>query len=261
MEVWRPGGRSEERRPPRHDRNRHRRPDRPADGAQPAAAGEAATGEPGDGAKRERHRHGRRDRHQDFRKPRPAAPADGATAAAPEGAPAREPREDKGRPSRERFEGKGRSEDRNKGKFRGDRDKGGRDNGGRDKGGRDKGGRDRDKGGRESGPSHRQYATSASPRERDRPIDPNSPFAKLAALKEQLTANRKDYSLSEACPGLDPVGTGSRQENASRKKTSPWVLLGAPASRQMVVARAGGESPHQRRRAGRGRPCSRQWRA
>jgi ATP-dependent RNA helicase SUPV3L1/SUV3 len=97
----------------------------------------------------------------------------------------REPREDKGRPSRERFEGKG--EDRNKGKFRGDRDKGGRD-----KGGRDKGGRDRDKGGRESGPSHRQYATSASPRERERPIDPNSPFAKLAALREQLTANRKD---------------------------------------------------------------------
>jgi ATP-dependent RNA helicase SUPV3L1/SUV3 len=55
--------------------------------------------------------------------------------------------------------------------------------------GRDKG---RDKGGRESGPSHRQYATSASPRERDRPIDPNSPFAKLAALKEQLAGNRKD---------------------------------------------------------------------
>ena len=60
------------------------------------------------------------------------------------------------------------------------------------KGGRDKG-RDRgDRGGRESGPSHRQYASSASPRERDRPIDPNSPFAKLAALREQLTANRKD---------------------------------------------------------------------
>jgi ATP-dependent RNA helicase SUPV3L1/SUV3 len=98
-----------------------------------------------------------------------------------------EPRGDRGRPSRERFEGKPRTEDPNKGKFRGDRDKGGRD-----KGGRDKGGRDRDKGGRESGPSHRQYATSASPRERDRPVDPNSPFAKLAALREQLTANRKD---------------------------------------------------------------------
>jgi ATP-dependent RNA helicase SUPV3L1/SUV3 len=55
--------------------------------------------------------------------------------------------------------------------------------------GRDKG---RDKRDRESGPSHRQYATSASPRERDRPIDPNSPFAKLAALKEQLAGNRKD---------------------------------------------------------------------
>ncbi|MGA9089555.1 MAG: hypothetical protein WB420_10665, partial [Bradyrhizobium sp.] len=73
-------------------------------------------------------------------------------------------------------------DDRNKGKF----------GGGRDKGGRDKGGRDRDKGGRESGPSHRQYASSAGPRERERPIDPNSPFAKLAALREQLAANRKD---------------------------------------------------------------------
>jgi ATP-dependent RNA helicase SUPV3L1/SUV3 len=75
---------------------------------------------------------------------------------------------------------KGRDADQRKGKFGG-----GRDNGGRDKGGRDKGGRD-------SGPSHRQYATSASPRERERPIDPNSPFAKLAALKDQLAANRKD---------------------------------------------------------------------
>ena len=53
---------------------------------------------------------------------------------------------------------------------------------GRDFGGRDKGGRDK----RDGGPSHRQWATSASPRERDRPADPNSPFAKLAALKEQL---------------------------------------------------------------------------
>ncbi len=50
------------------------------------------------------------------------------------------------------------------------------------------GGRDK----REGGPSHRQFATTAPPRERERPVDPNSPFAKLAALKEQLTANRKD---------------------------------------------------------------------
>ena len=68
-----------------------------------------------------------------------------------------------------------------------EKEPGGRDKGGRDKGGRDKGGRDK----RDSGPSHRQYATSAAPRERDRPIDPNSPFAKLAALKEQL-AGRKE---------------------------------------------------------------------
>ena len=69
---------------------------------------------------------------------------------------------------------KGRENDRPKGKFAG----------GRDKGGRDKRS--------EGGPSHRPFASSASPRERERPIDPNSPFAKLAALKEQLTANRKD---------------------------------------------------------------------
>ena len=103
---------------------------------------------------------------------------------AADGAAIREPREDnKGRPSRERFRGrdkdKGRDADQQRGKFAGGRDKGGRDKGGRDKR-------------PDSGPSHRQYATSASPRERERPIDPNSPFAKLAALKEQLTANRKD---------------------------------------------------------------------
>jgi ATP-dependent RNA helicase SUPV3L1/SUV3 len=188
VEVWRPGGRSDERRPPRHDRHRHRRPDRAAEGAQPAASGEATPGEAADGAKRERHRHGRRDRHKDFRRPQPAAPGEAATPVVADGAPAPEAREgrrdDRNARPRDRFDGKGR-EERNRGKPR-DRDEGGRDKG------RDRGGRDRDRGGRESGPSHRQYASSASPRERDRPIDPNSPFAKLAALKEQLTATRKD---------------------------------------------------------------------
>jgi ATP-dependent RNA helicase SUPV3L1/SUV3 len=190
VEVWRPGGRSDERRP-RHDRSRHQRHhgNQPAaqDGAPAAAAGEAGAGE-----KREHHRRGRR--NHDFRKPRPDAP--GVTAAAPaDGAPAAaearpDQRNDRGRPPRERFEGKDRERgDRPKfqgnrdGKRDGDRNKGGRDFGGRDKGGRDK---------RDSGPSHRQWATSAAPRERDRPIDPNSPFAKLAALKEQLAGNRKD---------------------------------------------------------------------
>jgi ATP-dependent RNA helicase SUPV3L1/SUV3 len=172
VEVWRPGGRSEERRP-RHDRSRHRHPghqDRPQEGTQPVAA----AGETNDGAKGERHRRGRRDRNQDFRKPRTDAPVEAAAIPA-DGAP---PREDRGRPPRERFEGKGRDQNRDQG-----RDKG-KSGGGREKGGRDKR--------PDGGPSHRQFATSAPPRERERPVDPNSPFAKLAALREQLTANRKD---------------------------------------------------------------------
>ncbi|MBN8991354.1 MAG: helicase [Rhizobiales bacterium] len=204
VEVWRPGGRSEERRP-HHDRNRQRHHGRPqersADGAAPAAGegGEAAAG------REQRHRRGRR--HNEFRKPREGAPVD-ANATPAEGAPqeAHQQARADNRPPRERFEGKGNDNrrdrdkaggrpekfggDRNKGdRNKGDRnkgDRGGRDKGGRDFGGRDKGGRDK----RDSGPSHRQYATSANPRERDRPIDPNSPFAKLAALKEQLAGNK-----------------------------------------------------------------------
>ena len=131
----------------------------------------AAAGDAGEGAKRERHRRGRRERNKEFGKPRSDAPAEAAGVAA-EGAPAG-PREQKERPPRERFQGKGR-EGREKGKFAG-KPKGDRE------GGRSGG-----------GPSHRQYASSAPPRERERPIDPNSPFAKLAALKEQLAAARKD---------------------------------------------------------------------
>jgi ATP-dependent RNA helicase SUPV3L1/SUV3 len=178
VEVWRPGGRSEERRP-RHDRNRHRH--QPREGAQPAAA----AGEGAEGAPRDQQRRGRR--HHEFRKPREdAAPAAEAAAAPAPGNGA--PREDKGG-RRERFEGKGfegkgRDGERRRDKFSGDRKD--RDRGGRDF--RDKGGRDK---GREGGPALRQYASSA-PRERERAIDPNSPFAKLAALKEQLAGNRKD---------------------------------------------------------------------
>ncbi|MET0971214.1 MAG: helicase-related protein, partial [Tardiphaga sp.] len=170
VEVWRPGGRSEERRPPRHDRNRHR--SNAPQGEAVVADGAAA----GEGAKRnDRNGPGRRDRnYSEFRRPRSDAPA--AAAAPGEGAPNRDARGDRdnkggnGRPprERERFQGKG------KGKFQGG-DKGGRD-------GRPNG----DRGG-----ATRPFATTAAPRERDRPIDPNSPFAKLAALKDQLTG-RKD---------------------------------------------------------------------
>ena len=181
VEVWRPGGRSEERRPPRHDRNRSRQPH-----SQGTAQVAPAEGEAADGAKRERQgdrpNQGRRDRNE-FRRPRSDAPAASASASA-EGAPNRGPRDNDnaGRPPRERFGDKSQGDkkfgDRGKSKFKG---------GERDKGGRD-GRPDRNDRG---GGAIRPYATSAAPRERDRPIDPNSPFAKLAALKEQL-AGRKD---------------------------------------------------------------------
>ncbi|RQH07649.1 helicase-related protein [Bradyrhizobium sp. RP6] len=172
VEVWRPAGRHEDRKP-RHERHRHQRhhQPRPQAGAEGAAA---APGEAAEGAKPgERHRHGghRRDGAKDFRKGREGGG---------EGAPRPEGRDDRNR----RFEGKDRDKDRNrdnKGKFGGDRDKG-----------REHRGRDRDKGrDRQGGPSLRPYASSANPRERDRPADPNSPFAKLAALKEQLSGRKE----------------------------------------------------------------------
>jgi ATP-dependent RNA helicase SUPV3L1/SUV3 len=164
VEVWRPGGRPADRRP-RHDRTRHRRHQAGQDGAQQSAA---ADGEAGEGAQgRERPGRGRRRSYAD-------APAEAGSAGS-ERAPGRESREGKGRPPRERFQGKGRDRDRDrdqdKGRFQGSR----------------KGGRE---GRSDAGPSHRPYASSA-PRERERALDPNSPFAKLAALKDQL-AGRKE---------------------------------------------------------------------
>lgn len=176
VEVWRPAGRHEDRKP-RHERHRHQRHhnQRPQAGAEAeagaaAAAASAAPGEAADGAK-PGHRHGghRRDGGRDFRKPR-------------EGGEGGERRDDRNRS----FQGKGdrdkdRDRNRDNKKFGGDRDKG-----------RDNRGRDRDKGrDRQGGPSLRPYASSANPRERDRPADPNSPFAKLAALKEQLSGRKE----------------------------------------------------------------------
>ncbi len=158
VEVWRPGGRSEDRRP-RHDRNRHRQQGRPQEGAQATTAEGDSEGQ----AKRERPGRGRRDRNKDFKPFKRPDTSDAAVRA--ESAPSSEPGKDA---PREHFRGKG----RDKGKFQRPH----------------KGGRE----GREGGPSLRPYASSAPSRERDRPIDPNSPFAKLAALKEQLAANRKD---------------------------------------------------------------------
>jgi ATP-dependent RNA helicase SUPV3L1/SUV3 len=198
VEVWRPSGRGEDRRP-RHERPRHRHHGPRKDGEQAAAA---APAEGAAGEKREhRNRHHRRGgERRDFRKPAEGAPAqataepasapvEGASAPAPaQEQPRHEPRDRGDR--RERFEGKGRDRDRdNKREKFGDREGNRRDD--RDRRDRDRG-RDkgRDKRDRESGPALRHYATSAAPR--DRAADPNSPFAKLAALKEQLAGNRKE---------------------------------------------------------------------
>ena len=119
--------------------------------------------QPAEGEKAAEHRGGRRNRHRDFGKPR-----EGGAEGAPREGKREENREERG----DRREGKGKDERRDKFERKGGGERGGRD--------RDKGRRDR-----ESGPSHRQYATSANPRD-NRAADPNSPFAKLAALKEQL---------------------------------------------------------------------------
>jgi ATP-dependent RNA helicase SUPV3L1/SUV3 len=166
VEVWRPGGRHDERRP-RHERGRHRHRDQRKPDAAQAATGDAAA-QPAEGEKSGEHR-GRRGRHRDFRKPREGE----------EGAPREGKREERGDRG-ERPEGKGRDRDERRDKFE-RKDRPERGDRGRDKG--------RDRRDRESGPSHRQYASSANPRDRGG-ADPNSPFAKLAALKEQLA--RKD---------------------------------------------------------------------
>ncbi len=155
VEVWRPGGRSDERRPRHH--HRHRGANRGRDAAQGAAPAQEGEAVAADDSRRERHGRPRRDRGNDNRRPNREAG---------EGAQARGPREDRGeRPQRERFKGKGKFEGKGRNKFEGK--------------------------GRDSGAALRTFASSA-PRERDRAADPNSPFAKLAALKDQLATNRKD---------------------------------------------------------------------
>jgi ATP-dependent RNA helicase SUPV3L1/SUV3 len=154
IEVWRPGGRSEDRRGPRRHARPARRPrgDAPAQAAatdQPA--GEAAVAAapvpaqpPGDGGDRHGDRRGRRHgRHdRDERQGRP----------------------DRGERPRSDRPGRGDRRDR-----RPDRRSDRRD-------------------------ENRVFATTEkSPRERaNREPDPNSPFAKLAALKAQLEANEKE---------------------------------------------------------------------
>jgi ATP-dependent RNA helicase SUPV3L1/SUV3 len=177
IEVWRPGRPPEERRPrpprpqgertERQGERRDRRPRpqvaaAPQDGAQAAApAGEAAAASaPAEGGEArpergdDRPRHGRGNRGERGDKP--------------------EQRE--GRPQQRERRGGERSD-------RGGQDRPGQDRGPRREGRRDF--KDRDRGGGEP----REWR---DPKERrGGQADPNSPFAKLAALKEQLEANKE----------------------------------------------------------------------
>jgi ATP-dependent RNA helicase SUPV3L1/SUV3 len=171
IEVWRPGRPPEERRPrpqgerrERHDRRPRPQAAAPAatpEGAQVAAPAEAAAAAPAEGGeakpqqRHDRPRHGRGGQGQ--------SQAEGG-----------EKREREGRPpQRERRGGSGPDRDR--------QDRGPRREGGR----RDF--KDRDRGG---GNQPREWRDPTEKRG-GREADPNSPFAKLAALKAQLEGNKE----------------------------------------------------------------------
>ncbi len=163
IEVWRPAGRSE-RRP-----HRPRRPPRPQQAVQaaaPAAGGEAAAAAPAAEA---------------------AAPAEGAE---PSGKPRRHGRPD-GADNQARRARHDRQQRADRQQQRGERQGDRQDSGAR---------RDRPRRKRDDGPDRAEreqyYAKpyGAGGERRDKQPDPNSPFAKLAALKQQLEQNGKESS-------------------------------------------------------------------
>jgi ATP-dependent RNA helicase SUPV3L1/SUV3 len=157
IEVWRPAGRHEDRKP-RHERPRHRRHGhggQSADASAPAADGEQSRK---DGPRRDRDFHRRR-RHE-------AGKSDGA-ANTPAGEATQDGGDARPREERRRFQGKGRP-DNAQANRREQRHGGG------------------------GGGGQRNERPQAQRPQRDRPIDPNSPFAKLAALKEQLESSAKE---------------------------------------------------------------------
>ena len=136
------------------NRNRHQRQPQ----TQPAVSEGEAAAKPANEGKRERPDGGRRDserreRNQDFRKRREqqAKPAvDAKVTERTEGA------------GRQPFRGKPQGQGQGRGKFQGKPE------------------------GRQSNPG--KWSSEPQASKRDRPADPNSPFAKLAALKEQLAS-------------------------------------------------------------------------
>jgi ATP-dependent RNA helicase SUPV3L1/SUV3 len=156
IEVWRPVGRHEDRKP----RQRHRRPGP----AQPAEAGaQAADGEQGrkDQPRRDRGKDFHRRRRREQAKDGADANAQPAVAGSEANPPPAEGGDARQREDRRRFQGKGRPDQGNRREQR-------------------------------PGGGQRQDRPPAQRPQRERPIDPNSPFAKLAALKEQLESNAKE---------------------------------------------------------------------
>ncbi len=160
VEVWRPGGRHDGQRRPRRPHHAQRPHEAPAEGAPAVAAAEGAPAVAGEGA-REPHRRHRRRHGQGERPDRTDQPVRSEPSQRPEQRAERPNRPD--RPERDQRRPQ-----------RGDRpqrersDRPDRDPELRAKYIKGRDGRDR--------------------REREREPDPNSPFAKLAALKAQLEA-------------------------------------------------------------------------
>jgi ATP-dependent RNA helicase SUPV3L1/SUV3 len=170
VEVWRPGGRSEERRGPRRPARRaHRGGDRPAQAAEgvatpaPGAEAPAVAAEAGTEPEKTHHRRRRRGPPGEFRRDRSDQPE-------------------------ARDQGERRPESRGEGR-RGDRPPAfAKDH-------RREHGQDQRQDHRHDQRDRRDYKDRGEPpqrREREKQPDPNSPFAKLAALKAQLEANAKE---------------------------------------------------------------------
>ncbi|MBL8590110.1 MAG: helicase [Methylobacteriaceae bacterium] len=184
IEVWRPHRHHQHGRRPegRQGRRPDRRPERRRDGeAAPAVAAEARpAGAPGEGEARREGRPPRREgRHGERR--------DGGRAR-PQGARPQGERPHGERPQGERPQGERPQGERPQGERpQGERPRGDRPQGDRPKGPRRDGRPEREERGprRDDRPGGRATFSSEPPR-RDRQPDPDSPFAKLAALKAKL---------------------------------------------------------------------------
>ena len=160
IEVWRPHRHNAHSRRPAGERERNRGPRRPQpnQAAAPPPEGEAVAAAAPDGDARPERPQGRPDRNnrpgRDFKRP------GGDSSGRPGGR-----------------EGEGRREPRRDGQGFG----GGRDFGGKGRGGQNGGSK---------GDRAPSFQTTEKPAPRERAPDPNSPFAKLAALKAQMEKDR-----------------------------------------------------------------------